>query len=96
MKVDIHYTSFNLRKDTESIVATAGAIAFFNDHDIPYILEERDMFGGGKKEMITWHESATPIELVDFTLDVMHEYANRYELFFQIGKESVSIHFIEK
>lgn len=96
MKVDIHYTSFNMRKDTESIVATSGAIAFFNDHDIPHVLEEHDRFGGGKKEMITWHESATPIELVDFSIDVMHEYAQRYNLIFQIGKETVVIKFDEK
>jgi len=93
MKVSVVYTSFNLRRDTESIVCTEGALRFFRDHSIPFTEEFVDSYSGAKENCILWRDDVMPFELDITSIEELTAYAVKYQLEFHIDETSNKIKF---
>lgn len=93
MKVTVHHTSFNLSRDTESILRTSGALQFFKDNAIPFTEEFVDSYVGAKENRIVWHESTMPFELPITSIEHMQQYSKKYNLEFVVKSETVTVTF---
>lgn len=90
MKVEIDYTSFNLRKDTESVKRTAGAELFMKDFNIPYEVVE---IGG--IERLQYHQDNGTVTVGWHSIYMFKEMAERYNCVFEVKADKTRIKFNE-
>lgn len=97
MKIEIHYTSFNLRADTEAVVSTPRTLLFFEEMDIPYTIDSRPCETPPyKKDWIEYHEQYGTIDVDLETPEDIRVFADRYCARILIQSSSCVIDFLQE
>lgn len=90
MKVQIQEQGFRLRDDTENIMYTPYAEQFFKDHNLLYVIEEREEYS-----IIRYHEDYSMVDLVNVTSwEIMNMYINKYNMTFKFSDSTCVVEFV--